>query len=74
MTPGVFVLKSPRRGVFLMSEVPLYTRPVSLTRRHQLRPVISPLTTQEATQGQIDGFLSQLSYKCHQNRVASLGD
>ena len=28
----------------------------------------------EATQGQIDGFLSQLPYKCHQNRVASVTD
>jgi hypothetical protein len=31
-------------------------------------------TTLEATFGQIDGFLSQLPYKCHQNRVASEGD
>ena len=28
----------------------------------------------EATQGQIDGFFSQLPYKCHQNRVAHVGD
>jgi len=28
----------------------------------------------EATQGQIDGFFSQLPYKCHQNRVTSVGD
>ena len=27
-----------------------------------------------ATQGQIDGFLSQLPYKCLQNRVGSVGD
>ena len=26
------------------------------------------------TQGQIDGLFSQLPYKCHQNRVASVGD
>jgi len=31
-------------------------------------------TTLEATQGQFDGFFSQLPYKCHQNRVASAGD
>jgi len=31
-------------------------------------------STLEATQGQIDGFFSQLPYKCHQNRVASVGD
>ena len=30
--------------------------------------------TLEATQVQIDGFFSQLPYKCHQNRVASVGD
>ena len=30
--------------------------------------------TREATQGQNDGFFSQLPYKCHQNRVASVGD
>ena len=29
--------------------------------------------TLEATQGQMDGFFSQLPYKCHQNRVASVG-
>jgi len=28
----------------------------------------------ETTQGQMDGFFSQLPYKCHQNRVASVGD
>ena len=31
-------------------------------------------STLEATQGQIDDFISQLSCKCHQNRVASVGD
>ena len=31
-------------------------------------------TALEATQGQMDGFFSQLPYKCHQNRVASVGD
>jgi len=31
-------------------------------------------TTLEATQWQIDGFFSQLPCKCHQNRVASVGD
>jgi len=30
--------------------------------------------TLEATQGQIDGFFSQIPCKCHQNRVASVGD
>ena len=32
------------------------------------------LASLEATQGQIDGDLSQLPYKCHQNRVASVGE
>ena len=27
----------------------------------------------EATQGQMDGFFGQFPYKCHQNRVASVG-
>ena len=31
-------------------------------------------STLEATQGKIDGFFSQLPYKCRQNRVASVGD
>ena len=31
-------------------------------------------TTLEATQGRIDGFLSQLPCKCHPNRVVSVGD
>ena len=30
-------------------------------------------TTLETTRGQIDGFFSQLPYKCHQNRVATVG-
>ena len=35
---------------------------------------MTPLPTLEATQGQFEGFFSQLPYKCHQNRVASVGD
>ena len=30
------------------------------------------LTTLEATQGQIDGFFSELPYKCDLDRVASV--
>ena len=30
------------------------------------------VTALETTQGQIDGFFSQLPYKCYQNRVASV--
>jgi len=35
------------------------------------RPKVTAL---ETTQGQIDGFFSQLPCKCHQNRMASVGD
>ena len=28
----------------------------------------------EATQGQMDGFFRQLPYKCHLQKVASVGD
>ena len=38
------------------------------------RQTIRPASTLEAAQGQMDGFFSQLPYKCHQNRVASVGD
>ena len=31
------------------------------------------VTILEATQGQIDGLCSQIPYKCHQIRVASVG-
>jgi hypothetical protein len=31
------------------------------------------VTTLEATQGQIHGSLHQLTYKCHQNRVETVG-
>ena len=33
-----------------------------------------PPTTQEATQGQLDAFFSQLLYKFHLEEVASVGD
>ena len=32
------------------------------------------VSTLETTQGQIDGFFSQLPYKCHLKEVASVGD
>ena len=40
---------------------------------------VTPVTSRclpalEATQGQNDSFFSQLPYKCHHNRVASVGD
>jgi len=34
----------------------------------------SRLAALEATQGQMDGFFSQLPYKCHLEEVASAGD
>ena len=41
--------------------------------RHGLKQKQARFTILEATQGQIDGFFSQLPYKCQQNRVASVG-
>ena len=38
------------------------------------RETYRTLSTLEKTQGQIDGFFSQLPCKCHQNQVAFVGD
>jgi len=43
------------------------------TRYHPSWRLPTDITALEATQGQMDGFFSQLPYKCHQNRVASVG-
>jgi len=40
---------------------------------HRLRK-FSPQAALESTQGQFDGFFSQITYKSYQNRVASVGD
>ena len=37
------------------------------------RPIVS-VPALEATQGQMDGFFSQLPYKCHLEEVACVGD
>ena len=42
--------------------------------RSQRQKQVAFISTLEATQGQIDGFFSQLPCKCHQNRVASVED
>ena len=42
-------------------------------KRHRT-PSRGALTTLETTQRKMDGFFSHLPYKCHQNRVASVGD
>ena len=39
-----------------------------------VRAARAPTPPLEATEGQIDGFFSQLPYKCHPHRVASVGD
>ena len=39
-----------------------------------LQVPVRPHSTLEATQRQIDCFFSQLPYKCHQDRLASVGD
>ena len=57
--------------VFLMSEAPLYIAS-RLVRCGEVPGEMQ--STLEATQGEMDGFFSQLPYKCHQNRVASVGD
>ena len=36
--------------------------------------IFIPQTTLEATQGQMDGFFSQLSFKCYLLEVATVGD
>ena len=53
-------------------------------RKTALRDILDPRTGEvldqvifdalEATEVQIDGFSSQLSFKCRQNRVASVGN
>ena len=48
--------------------------PLTFALRKLVFHTVDPRTILEATQGQIDGFFSQLPYKCHQNRVASVGD
>jgi len=44
---------------------------IRLKRSAIWNPALLPAL--EATQGQMDGFFSQLPYKCHQNRVAYVG-
>ena len=53
--------------------------PPSPTPTHDQRgnitaPILSLSTTLEATQGQIDGFLSQLLFACYLPELASVGD
>ena len=70
------------RGFFFFFFFTLVTGPIrSLIRkrivwswRSVLAPGCAATATLEATQGQFDGFFSQLPYKCHQNRVASVGE
>ena len=51
----------------------LQTGAVSPTSPSPTR-ISPPPPALEATQGQIDGFFSQLPYKCYQNQVAYVGD
>ena len=45
------------------------------TRRDQcIWAILGFVSTLEATQGQIDGFFSQLPYKCYLEEFASVGD
>ena len=43
-------------------------------KSRQLKKTIFASSTLESNQGQNDGLFSQLPYKYHQNRVASVGD
>ena len=57
--------------------LPIITR--APCQAHLQRTLMSESSTEsgpflEATQGQMDGFFSQLSYKCHLEEVASVGD
>ena len=52
---------------------PLWRAHAAVARQGPDGPQAGGGTALEATQGQIDGVFSQLPYKCHQNRVASVG-
>ena len=73
-------------GHFHMGETPLYletpspaysphpARPLPETAPAHDQPPSLSLSTLETTQGQIDGFFSQLLFKCYLPEVASVGD
>jgi hypothetical protein len=64
-----------REGLFLMSEVPLYSRPhLPRGASRDLMETFVTTNSLEAHQGQMDGLFSQLPYKCHLEEVASVGD
>jgi len=65
-------LRSDVSSVKILSIVPSLGTPAS--DPSDPSDPITCFTALESTQGQIDGFFSQLPYKCHQNRVASVGD
>ena len=86
---GIFLPQGPRGALFLISEVPLYERSerqrhLSNAARCLTRgrcgflwnsfAVPCSYATLKTTQGQIDGFFSQLPYKCYLPEVASVGD
>jgi hypothetical protein len=60
-------------GCFLMSEVALDPS-AGDGDPFPFRSSPLPKAALEATQGQMDGFFSQLSYKFHPEEVASVGD
>jgi len=57
-----------------MSEVPLYLLARGVEQGGFLVSGFGFLANLEATQEQIDVFLSPVQCRCHQNRVASVGD
>jgi len=61
-----------RQGTFVVQQYGKWVlRALSDCRRRVF--AVQSVTAPEATQGQNDGFFSQLPYK-YQNRVASVGD
>jgi len=57
-------------GAFPVSYV-LQVCPANVNRHNSF---VAAFATLEATQGQMDGFFSQLPYKCYLEEVASVGD
>ena len=68
---GIRPIQAQPEWLYKRKVVILHVRRLGAPWRLGPCPSTSPL---EASQGQIDGSLSQLPYKCHHDRVASVGD
>jgi len=67
-------MKLTRKRIKLTPKFKLQAPPAARMNYSSVDISGSWYTALEATQGQIDDFLSQLPYECHQNRVAYVGD